>query len=276
MAIFWTRLWSTLSPLLPFNLQNLKIDLAKHYRSIRLPYDDLGRPVTPLDWTDFNKKRRQVYIALNLDTKFCELKSHYSLYNLRYLIETLAEIRSLKFAFSDIRQMSSINQMVNRHQCFIPWFEYLFPRHTEALESLDFELVDHNERDVVERVLFDFFKRNNKLKNLSITAFLRRSFAETLMAAVGANELPLKTLYIKAYSFESDPDFISKTILKRKWLGVINQLEKYEVISYARSDKYFNWPPRGHPRSFPVIQLQPLPMQPQVALQFQPQLDQPL
>ena len=104
--------------------------------------------------------------------------------------------------------MSSINQMVNRHQCFIPWFEYLFPRHTEALESLEFELVDHNERDMVEKMLFDFFKRNNKLKNLSITAFLKRSFAETLMATVGANELPLKTLYIKAYSFESDPDFI--------------------------------------------------------------------
>ena len=96
----------------------------------------------------------------------------------------------------------------NRRRNLAPWLQYVLQKHSKTLESLELELVDHNEKEILQQCLTNYVLQNGKLEHLSITAFLTRAFADNLMAAISANMLPLKTLYIKAYSFEADGDFI--------------------------------------------------------------------
>ena len=103
----------------------------------------------------------------------------------------------------------------NRRRNLAPWLQYVLQRHIETLESLELELVDHNEKDILEQCLSNYFIQNGKLQHLSITAFLTRQFADKLMGAIDTNLLPLKTLFIKAYSFEAAGDFIRTVFLMK-------------------------------------------------------------
>ena len=95
-----------------------------------------------------------------------------------------------------------------------PWLEYVIPQHLNTLESLDLELVDHNEKQILENVLTNFFNSQCCLRHLAVTAFLTRDFADTVMTLVENGTLALETLFIKAYSFECDIDFIRKLLKK--------------------------------------------------------------
>lgn len=101
-----------------------------------------------------------------------------------------------------------------RRRNLAPWLEYVIPQHIKTLESLELDMIDHNEKDILEKCLTALFHNNSKLEHLSVTAFLTRNFADQLMSAIEMKLLPLKTVFIKAYSFEADADFIRDVLYR--------------------------------------------------------------
>jgi hypothetical protein len=96
-------------------------------------------------------------------------------------------------------------------------------------------MVDDKDRDI-ETVLAQFLINRNNITSLRIVAFLTRGFMSQLMTAVKQRNCPLKHLYVRAYSFQTDQNFVSKSALKREFEDVIESLETYDLISYSRNE----------------------------------------
>ena len=72
-------------------------------------------------------------------------------------------------------------------------------------------MVDDTDEEL-EPILKAFLTRQNRLESLHLKAFLTNDFMTNLLKAVRTNITPLKKLYVKAYSFENDTNFVRNAI----------------------------------------------------------------
>jgi len=226
-------------------LQQLCIEINDCYRQAEYPWNEDGSVTECINWKSFEKKCINGKVNLIFQKRVCEhpnaksIIKHYTLNSTR--------IESIQLARHDVKRFNRYDFYNMRgsprgSQVLVSALTHC----RDSLRHLSVEMVDDNDVEI-ENVLTQYLTNRNNLISLRVTSFLTRTFMEKLMKSIKQANCPLEHLYVRAYSFQRDQNFVSKSALKREFGDVIQSLKTYDLISYSRSEELRSIEVNAHP-----------------------------
>lgn len=216
------------------SLEHLEIDIKKQYRDTHFPVNSDGTVTEPLSWSFIESRCVNLKLTARFSQSICEHRSVNSF--VAHFIKNSTRVHALHFEREDVRKIPAAYRAFGRY----PYGSHILlrnlSRHYGSLKKISIQMVDHTDTEL-QSFFTDLITQQTQLDELRITAFLTREFSLELMKAIRAKKCPVSSLFIRAYSFESDKNFISKTLLNKEYRDVIQSLSIYDVVSYSRPDR---------------------------------------
>ena len=177
------------------------------YRDAVYPWNFDGSITEPICWKKLELKCEKFELQLKFGSTVCDEVN--AKYFLKHFIGNSTRVTLLCLKRADVK--NSRNLGFHNDTKGSDLIVNLLEKHRNTLRTLDIDMVDDTDEEL-EPILKAFLTRQNRLEALHLKAFLTNDFMTNLLKAVRTNITPLKKLYVKAYSFESDTNFVRNAI----------------------------------------------------------------